>query len=260
MLTQSLAQAVLEPRVFPPEALNAAKDAFIDTMGVAIAGSTDECARIAQSGARGGQRAAGGGMGTPLRHAMEAAFANGIAGHALDFDDSMTALRGHPSVTLIPAILAAAEAHGASGRAALEAYVVGARWPQLLRQGRGVRPLPARLAHHCHRGRAGGHGRRGARAVPERAPAAPYLGIATSQSAGLIANLGTMTKPFHAGNAARSAVVAATLARAGCSRPTPPSSKASRAISAPMQELTACRWPPGATLAHPGRCWSPACT
>ncbi len=42
---------------------------------------------------------------------------------------------------------------------------------------------------------------------------ATALGLAGSQSAGLIQNLGTMTKPFHAGNAARAGIKAAEAAR-----------------------------------------------
>jgi 2-methylcitrate dehydratase PrpD len=41
------------------------------------------------------------------------------------------------------------------------------------------------------------------------------LGIAASMAAGFIANFGSMTKPFHAGRAAQSGVLAARLAQAG---------------------------------------------
>ena len=41
------------------------------------------------------------------------------------------------------------------------------------------------------------------------------LGIAASQASGIIANFGTMTKPMHPGNGARSGIVAAALASMG---------------------------------------------
>ena len=41
------------------------------------------------------------------------------------------------------------------------------------------------------------------------------LGVATSHAAGVQANFGTMTKPLHPGNGARSGIVAATLASMG---------------------------------------------
>lgn len=219
MLTEALAGAVLEPRAFAPEALEAAQGAFIDTLAVALAGSGEDCARIAQQWVReagGAPRAPV--WGTTLRASpMEAAFANGIAGHALDFDDSLTTLRGHPSVTIIPAILAAAEARGApvAGRAALEAHVAGVEIAGLLGKAVGA-------GHYLR----GWHTTATVGALAAAAAAARVLeldvaqlrhawGIAASQSSGLIANLGTMTKPFHAGHAARSGVTAATLARAG---------------------------------------------
>jgi 2-methylcitrate dehydratase PrpD len=57
--------------------------------------------------------------------AADAAFANGVASHALDFDDSQPSLRGHPSATMIPAALAVGELTGASGADVLAAYALG---------------------------------------------------------------------------------------------------------------------------------------
>ena len=57
--------------------------------------------------------------------AGEAAFANGVAVHALDFDDMCFVSMAHPSCALVPAALAAAELADASGRAVLDAYIVG---------------------------------------------------------------------------------------------------------------------------------------
>jgi 2-methylcitrate dehydratase PrpD len=223
MLTQKLAQAVLEQRAFAPDALNAARAAFVDTLGVALAGSTEDCARIAQDWVReAGAAPRAAVWGTSLRGTpADAAFANGIAGHALDFDDSLPTLRGHPSITLVPAILAAAEAgHSVNaatvtGKAALEAYVIGTEiagiFGKVLGQGHYLR---------------GWHTTATVGTLAAAAAAARVMGldvgqlrnafgIAASQSAGIITNLGTMTKPFHAGNAARSAIVAVTLARSG---------------------------------------------
>lgn len=57
--------------------------------------------------------------------AAGAAFANACAGNALDIDDDAIFTRGHPGAQIIPAALAVAEAVNASGRALLEALVVG---------------------------------------------------------------------------------------------------------------------------------------
>src|SRR5262249_8474001 len=50
---------------------------------------------------------------------------------------------------------------------------------------------------------------------PEKAAVAIALGA--SHSAGLVANFGTMTKPYHAGRAAHAGVIAVRLAEAGFS-------------------------------------------
>ena len=63
--------------------------------------------------------------------APEAAWINGTAGHALDYDD-VASLRGHPSTVLVPAILAEGETLGATGRDMLAAYVAGYEtWAEL---------------------------------------------------------------------------------------------------------------------------------
>src|SRR5581483_12420320 len=55
----------------------------------------------------------------------EAALANGVAAHALDYDDMCFVSLAHPSCALVPAAVAAAELAHASGRSLLDAYIVG---------------------------------------------------------------------------------------------------------------------------------------
>jgi 2-methylcitrate dehydratase PrpD len=65
-------------------------------------------------------------IGTRLRAgATEAALANGVAGHAHDFDDTNFTLLGHPSVPLLAAALAAAEVEPGHGSAVALAYITG---------------------------------------------------------------------------------------------------------------------------------------
>src|SRR3954471_13453066 len=110
----------------PPDAFERAKLALIDFTGVAIAGSIEPVARIIAKhiapSARGGATVIGAAFRTA---AADAALANAVAGHALDFDDSSFVLGGHPSVTLLPALLAGGEERGSSGRDILDAYVIG---------------------------------------------------------------------------------------------------------------------------------------
>lgn len=143
----------------------------------------------------------------------EAAWLNATAAHALDYDDA--AQRGHISVVVVPALLAEAEASGASGRRMATAYAAGYEtWAELMRRepdhfhNRSWHPTgvfgPLAAAAAC----ASLRGLSASQTVHA-------LAIAASQSAGLIANFGTMTKPFHAGRAANAGVMAARLAQQG---------------------------------------------
>jgi len=145
--------------------------------------------------------------------APEAAWINGTAGHALDYDD--VGCRGHVSTVLLPAILAEAETLHAGGREMFAAYVAGYEtWAELARRDPG---------HHHVKGwhPTGIFGAIGAGAAcaalrrlsPEQATMA--IALAASQAAGIMANFGTMTKPFHAGRAAHAGVVSARLAGLG---------------------------------------------
>ncbi len=219
MLTQRLAEFVIDTRAsdLPQEVMDASRDALIDTLGVALAGGLDEVGEIALTYVRDlGARREAGIWGTHVATSMaEAAFVNGIFGHALDFDDVHASVHGHPSTTIVPAALAAGEAAGASGEAVLAAYAVGLE-------------VGAKLGIALGNGhyQRGWHSTATTGVFASTAAAARLLGLnveqlrnafglAASQAAGLIRNFGTMTKPFHAGHAARCAVQSALLARAG---------------------------------------------
>ncbi|MGH9142415.1 MAG: MmgE/PrpD family protein, partial [Vicinamibacterales bacterium] len=155
-------------------------------------------------------------LGTPLCvGAGDAALANGTAAHALDFDDMCFVSLAHPSAPLVAAALAAAELAGASGRALLDAYIVGFELEGRL--GRAMNPRHYRRGWHC----TSTFGTIGAAAAAARLldldgqGAAHALAIAASEASGLKENFGTMVKPLHAGLAARNGVLAAMLARAG---------------------------------------------
>jgi 2-methylcitrate dehydratase PrpD len=219
MLTQQLAQFVINTREsdIPAEVLDGARDALVDTLCCAIAGSLDEGPEIAQRWVREtGARAQATVIGTPLSTSpAEAAFANGIAAHALDFDDSLTTLRGHPTAPMLGAGLAVGEATGASGKAVLAAIAIGLEV--------GGKIGPALGAGHYMKGwhSTATVGVFSATAVAARlygltvAQLQTAWGIAASEVSGLIRNFGTMTKPFHAGHAAKSGVIAAWMAKNG---------------------------------------------
>jgi 2-methylcitrate dehydratase PrpD len=199
----------------PTRAVQTAKSAVRDCLGVALAGSKEEdariCAEIArQENAREDATVIGQGFKTS---ALQAAFANGTAAHALDFDHSFT-LMGQPTAPVIPAIFALGESLGATGRQLIEAYVAGYE-------------VTGKLAHSLRdSAHDGWHapstlGSFGATAACGKLLALSSsqvemaLGIAASMASGIVANFGTMTKPLHVGLGARNGVLAAKLAQGG---------------------------------------------
>src|SRR5205085_8231131 len=111
----------------PEAAILLARNAFVDTIGVTLAGALEPASRIVQKlVAMEGCAASCPVFGTTLKtSATWAALANGTAAHALDYDDMCFVSLAHPSAPLVTAAMAVAEEAGASGWAMLEAYVVG---------------------------------------------------------------------------------------------------------------------------------------
>lgn len=219
MLTRRLAEFVVDTRTqdIPAPVLAGSRHALIDTLGCALAGTLEQAAELAAQWA---QEAAGRAQATVwgrnvTTSAAEAAFANGIAGHALDFDDSLPSLRGHPSTTMGPAALAVGEAANASGADVLAAFALGLEVAGKI--GRALGP-----EHYVR----GWHTTATAGIFSSTTAAARLWklnaqqlqiawGLAASQCAGLVRNFGTMTKPFHAGYAARVGVLSAWMAKHG---------------------------------------------
>jgi 2-methylcitrate dehydratase PrpD len=219
MLTQRLAEFVTQTREsdIPAAVLDGARDAIIDTVGCALAGTIEPTAEIAAAWVQQtGARAQSVVWGRELRTSpAEAAFANGIASHALDFDDSLPALHGHPSATMVPAAIAVAEVSRASGAAVLAAYAIGlevaGKLGRTMGFGHYVRGWHATATIGIFSATAGA-----ARLWKlDTAQLQTAWGLAASQASGLVRNFGTMTKPFHAGHAARNGVLSAWMAQHG---------------------------------------------
>jgi 2-methylcitrate dehydratase PrpD len=153
--------------------------------------------------------------------AHDAALANGVLCHALDFDDTHAGAISHVSTVVCPAALAVAEEVDVSGQELLVALVVGNEIT--IRLGEAAAPAYMVTGFHptsvC--------GVFGAAAASARLLGlsadgiAQALGIAGSMAAGIFEYLadGSATKPLHAGWAAHSGVLAARLAAQGASGP-----------------------------------------
>jgi len=199
----------------PDSARQRAAAAVCDTIGVALAGVVEPAARIVRNviDSQGDCRM----IGTPRRAgAADAALANGVAVHALDFDDMCFVSMAHPSCALAPAALASAEWADASGHALLDGYIAGFELECRLGAVMNPRHYHSR-GWHC----TSSIGTLGAAAAASRVMGLTHdqtshaIGIAASLACGLKENIGTMTKPLHAGMAARNGVTAALLARGG---------------------------------------------
>lgn len=144
-----------------------------------------------------------------------AALANGVAAHALDFDDVCWAMNAHPSTVLAPTALAVGEATGASGADVLRAYCVGFEVAGRVGEALGRSHYEAGWHPTATIGTLGAAVVAGTLLGLDAGALARAIGIACSEAAGTRMNFGTDTKPLHAGLAARAGVTAAELARRG---------------------------------------------
>ena len=217
--TQQLAQFIADTSYdsLPADVVAAAKVGILDGVANMLAGSTQPLAAVIGDYVK---RMGGSSDSSVVGHGFktsppQAAFANGTFLHCLDFE-----VQGNPpthgtSASLPPA-LALAEQLGASGKAVIEAYVVGWEVQARLRTASASANANLRGYHPP-----GIFGPMGAAASAARmlgmdvSQIGMALGIAASHTGGLTANTGTMVKSTHPGNAARSGTEAALLAQAG---------------------------------------------
>ena len=217
-LTTTIVEFALRPVAPSARIERAVTRALIDTVGVALAAKNVEAEPLVRTWAL-AQASTGratvwtsGNLVSP----STAALINATAAHVLDYDDISPTRPMHPSAVLLPAILALAQSREADPRLIVAAYSVGAAV---------FRAVADLLPHEAHYER-GWHttstvGRLAAvaslitlcRLTPQQGARA--LGVVTSLAAGTLANFGTMTKPLHAGLAARDAIMACELAETG---------------------------------------------
>ena len=190
---------------------------FINWVGCAVGAAHHETARAALAAVQALQPAAQASLlGRRERVDMaSAALVNGISSHTFDFDDTHLKTIIHPAGPVASALLALAEHTGASGRALIDALVLGI--DVSCRVGNAMYPDHYDRGWHI----TGSTGSVGAAAACARLlgldaqRTAMALGIAASQPVGMREQFGTMTKPFHPGGAARAGLMAALMAQHG---------------------------------------------
>ncbi len=211
----------------PADVMHLGKRSILDGLGLALAGNAAESGHIVRTYLKTlgiptdkGCTVIGTGMKVPARFA---AFANGIAIHADDYDDTQLAvakdrvygLLTHPTAPALPPVLALAERDNRSGRDLVTAYQIAVEVETKLSEAINPRHYDDGFHSTATIGAiaaAAGASRMLGLNVEQTRRA---LGIGASQSAGLRENFGTMTKPFHPGRSAESGILAADFAKLG---------------------------------------------
>lgn len=201
----------------PPALRHEAKRSILNHLGCALGVARDPAVTTAlriMAAFAGAPAATVVGQGTKL-DPMSAAFVNAIASNLLDYDDTHLATVIHPAAPVAPSLFALAEQRGLSGAAVLHAFLLGAEVECRI----GVAVSPGHYARGWHItstcgvfGAAAGCARLLGLSAEQTWHA---LGIAASQSAGLVENLPTAAKNVGVGNAARHGLLAALLAEQG---------------------------------------------
>lgn len=219
--TQALVRAARGIRWddIPEDAREVARHCLLDFVGCAVAGSREPLSTILLNEIAKSEASSEAALiGRKQRASrLTAALLNGAAGHALDFDDTHMAMSGHPSVPVVPAVLALAETIGANGRAILEAIVAGIETECRLGVMLGGKHYS--IGFHST-GTVGTFGAAAACAHMLRLEEDGWLrafGLAGTQAAGLKSGFGTMAKPLHAGRAASNGLFSALAAHGGYS-------------------------------------------
>src|SRR6266702_3947123 len=210
----------------PADVIELGKKSILDGLGLALAGSRAQTGTICRQYLEdliicGGKAIV---IGSALKTSPRfAAFVNGVSIHADDFDDTQLSaakdrvygLLVHPTVPVLPAVLALSERRKISGKELMLSYHVGVEVECKIAEA--ISPRHYQDGFHST-GTCGALGSAAACAKLLRFDQSKTLnafGSAASQSGGLRENFGTMTKPFQAGHAAESGVVSADLVALG---------------------------------------------
>jgi 2-methylcitrate dehydratase PrpD len=210
----------------PADVIDLGKKSILDGLGLALAGARAENGKLFREYAAS--------LGLPDRGATVmgtrnkltprfAAFANGLAIHVEDFDDTQLAvgkdrvygLLTHPTVPVLPAALALCDTTATSAKDFLVAYHLGVEVECKIAEA--ISPRHYEDGFHST-GTCGVFG--GTTACSklrnfDESQISRAFGIAASQGSGLRENFGTMMKSFHAGHAAEIGVTATDLAALG---------------------------------------------
>lgn len=213
-LSQRFAQFIQDPVPLGEKERRLCIRSILDTMGAMLLGSKTPVVQRTLTITEGSGRATVAGIGRNFSM-RDAAFLNGISGHELELDDTASSNLGHPTVAVLPTLLAIGEETGASGAQLIQAFAVATE----------VECKLGRICAHALHER-GWHASSITGVIGAAAGGAYLLkldqkktehclGLAASMASGVRENFGTDTKSVHIGKCASDGVLAALLAGAG---------------------------------------------
>ncbi|HEV7328418.1 MAG TPA: MmgE/PrpD family protein [Bosea sp. (in: a-proteobacteria)] len=244
-LTGDLARFITEVRwdQLPERTRHEAKRSLLNFFATAISGSREPAIELAIASLRefgGNPRASVIGRSDRL-DALGASFVNAASANIADFDDTHVPTVIHPSAPVAPPLFALAERRRMSGKDLLTGFAVGVEIA--CRLGNAVFPSHYRRGWHI----TATCGVLGAAAAAshtlslDRQKTVWALGLAATQSTGLVESLGTMAKSVSIGSAARNGLWSALLADQGFDGPAAPieGSQGFLAVMVDKPDLTA---------------------
>ena len=205
------------------EVIDCAKYRFLDFISVACRGSKEDPSQTIYRFVKEMDKGEGVIVGTKEKAPyLYSALANGTSSHAIEMDDVDNEASLHPGVVVFPSALATGEMAGASGKRFILAVVLG--YEVMVRLGRALGPENSYKRGFHPTGTCGTFGSSVASSKIlglQEEEILNAIGISGSQAAGSMEYLaqGAWTKPFHAGWAAHSGMVAALLSGKGFKGP-----------------------------------------
>jgi 2-methylcitrate dehydratase PrpD len=220
-VTQALSEFAINPGFdrISADASHAARRCLPDYIGVAIAGAKHPASRKAREMLR--RTAPGGGRCSLINSACQtdlanAAFANGLAAHVMDWDDTILPARAHFSATLFPPLMAIGETEGLTLEEIMPAFIVG--FEIQTRISRAIYPSFHRLGWHTTAviGAMGAAASVGRLIGCDGLQIAQAFAMAANSAGGLMSSFGSMSKAMNVSRAASAGLQSAYLASLGC--------------------------------------------
>ncbi len=212
-ILESICAAVRVPPALSQEDHEEIVLAFEDTLAVALAGWSSPVVQACLTMQDADRRPSidGGAIGDPER----SAFINGVASHALDYDDVHLTSVTHPSAVLVPALLAVAGRYPHTRHRMKNAYAIGLAVNVALGEALGFQHYEAGWHATSTIGPLAGAAALAHQLALDEQATRSALALAAAHCGGLQRNFGSMAKPVQAGNAAAASVRSALLAQAG---------------------------------------------